>query len=264
MNSGVYAIVCRANNKFYIGSSVNLSKRINQHKKALENKRHKNPHLQNAYNLFGKNEFYYLIIDYCLDTLEKEQYWITSTFCYDRKIGFNNTKKANAPLGYKHTSESRKIMSDIKKQQYKEGKIASNFKFRTVTKHSEETKEKIRQTKLGEKNPMYGKKLSQKEKEDKSRAMNSVPRWNAGKTSKDDPRLLKLATWKGKLPPNAKKCRLINELENVDIQANSLKELSEKSKIPQIAISRILKNKSKKYKNYKIIYESTTFIPLGK
>ena len=127
------------------------------HKKALENKRHKNPHLQNAYNLFGKNEFYYLIIDYCLDTLEKEQYWITSTFCYDRKIGFNNTKKANAPLGYKHTSESRKIMSDIKKQQYKEGKIASNFKFRTVTKHSEETKEKIRQTKLGEKNPMYGK-----------------------------------------------------------------------------------------------------------
>lgn len=256
MNSGVYAIICRANNKFYIGSSIDLLKRIKHHKKALENKKHKNPHLQNAYNLFGKNEFYYLIIDYCVNTLEREQYWIDSTKCFERDIGFNNTQKANAPLGYKHTLESKKIMSDIKKQQYKEGKISSNYKFKKTKNHSEETKEKIRQTKLGEKNPMYGKKLSEKEKKDKGKAMNSVPRWNAGKTSKDDPRLLKLATWKGKIPPNAKKCILINNLENINIQANSLKELSKKSKIPLISLNRILKNKTKKYQNYKIIYES--------
>ena len=146
MNSGVYAIVCRANNKFYIGSSVNLSKRISHHKKALENNKHRNPHLQSAYNLFGKDEFYYLIIDYCTNTLEREQYWIDSTKCYDRNIGFNNTRKSNAPLGYKHTPECKRNMSLIKNQQYREGKVSSNYKFRKVKKHSEETKEKIRQT----------------------------------------------------------------------------------------------------------------------
>lgn len=256
MNSGVYSIICKANNKFYIGSSVDLNKRINHHKKALKANRHKNPHLQCAYNLYGEDNFSYLIIDYCINTLEREQYWITSTQCYLREVGFNNTQKADAPLGYKHTLESKKTMSEIKKQQYKEGKITSNFKFRKVKKHSEETKEKIRQTKLGEKNPMYGKKLSLEEKQAKGQSMNSVPRWNKGKTSKEDPRLLKLGVWKGKLPPNAKKCRLINEIENVNITANSLKELSEKSNIPLISIHRILKNKTKKYQDYRIIYES--------
>jgi group I intron endonuclease len=256
MKSGVYAIVCRSNNKFYIGSSKNITKRLDHHFKHLKKGNHRNPHLQNAWNLFGEDNFYYLIIDYSENNIEREQYWIDETKCYLREIGFNNTKKANAPLGYKHTEENRIKMSKIKKEQHSKGIVTSNFKYRKITKHSEATKEKIRLGKLGLLNPMYGKKLSKEQKEIKVKNLNSVPRWNKGKTSKDDPRIAKLATWKGKIPPNAKKCCLLNECTQEKIFANSLKELSEKSQIPLISIHRITKNKSPKYKYYKITYES--------
>jgi group I intron endonuclease len=256
MHSGVYAIICRVTNKFYVGSSKNISKRLNHHYKNLKNNNHRNPHLQNAWNLYGEDNFYNLILEYAENNIEREQYWIEKTQCYLRDIGFNNTRKANAPLGYKHTKETREKMSLIKKEQYSKGVITSNFKYRKERKHSEETKEKIRLGKIGELNPMYGTTLTEEQRQLKGKNLNSVPRWNKGKTSKDDIRIAKLATWKGKLPPNAKKCCLFNEETNEKVFANSLKELSEKSMIPLVSINRITKNKSPKYKHYKIIYES--------
>ncbi len=256
MTSGVYSIICKANNKFYIGSSKNISKRLNDHFKSLKNNSHRNQHLQSAWNLYGEENFYSLVIEHAENNIEREQFWIDNTKCYLREIGFNNTKRADSPLGYRHTEETKRIMSSIKKEQYLKGSITSNYKYRKERNHSEATKEKIRLGKIGELNPMYGKKLTLSQRKEKGEKLNSVPRWNKGKTSKDDPRIAKLATWKGKLPPNAKKCCLINLQTDEKIFANSLKELAEKSKIPLVSINRITKNKSPKYKNYKITYES--------
>jgi group I intron endonuclease len=256
MKSGVYAIICRITNKFYIGSSKNVSKRLNHHFRSLKNKTHKNPHLQNAWNLYGEDSFYSLIVEHAENNIEREQFWIEQTQCYLREVGFNNTRKADAPFGYRHTKKAREKMSLIKKEQYAKGVIVSNFKNRKERKHSEATKEKIRLGKLGELNPMYGRSLTKEQRKVKGINLNSVPRWNKGKTSKDDPRIAKLATWKGKLPPNAKKCCLVNKQTNEKVFANSLKELAQKSNIPLVSINRITKDKSPKYKHYKIIYES--------
>jgi len=59
---GIYNIVNRINGKIYIGSSTNIDdntakSRWYKHKNALRNNRHKNEHLQNAWNKYGETNF---------------------------------------------------------------------------------------------------------------------------------------------------------------------------------------------------------------
>ena len=55
--SGIYRIRNLTNNKFYIGSAVNLNKRKNQHFHYLRNNKHHNKPLQNSYNKYGESSF---------------------------------------------------------------------------------------------------------------------------------------------------------------------------------------------------------------
>ena len=57
MSIGVYKITNIINNKFYIGSSKNIEKRLKNHFNNLKNNTHCNKHLQNAYNKYGKDAF---------------------------------------------------------------------------------------------------------------------------------------------------------------------------------------------------------------
>ena len=54
---GVYAIIHKPSNKFYVGSSVNIKNRIATHKRELKRNLHHCNHLQRAWNLYGENEF---------------------------------------------------------------------------------------------------------------------------------------------------------------------------------------------------------------
>lgn len=83
--SGIYAIVNITNGHKYIGQSLDLAKRKEQHFKDLASNRHANKYLQNAYNLHGKAFFSFTIIEYLDDPSgemlgrllnEREQYWI--------------------------------------------------------------------------------------------------------------------------------------------------------------------------------------------
>lgn len=47
---GVYALVNRSNLKMYIGSSVKMSKRVSNHRLELKKGKHRNRHLQSAFN----------------------------------------------------------------------------------------------------------------------------------------------------------------------------------------------------------------------
>ena len=62
-NSGIYVIVSRIDGKLYIGQSTRLSHRIADHFRRLRNNKHQNRHLQYAYNLYGKDNFYYEIVE---------------------------------------------------------------------------------------------------------------------------------------------------------------------------------------------------------
>lgn len=90
-DSGVYKITNVLNGKVYIGSSVNLEKRLNHHKGCLKNNKHKNAHLQRAYNKDGEASFIYEVIEYCDSefNFEREQYWMDLTKCTNRKFGYN-------------------------------------------------------------------------------------------------------------------------------------------------------------------------------
>lgn len=61
--SGVYAIVHTTKNRWYIGGSVNIKKRLGQHASHLRYKSHSNLLLQADYDLDGIRSFHIEIID---------------------------------------------------------------------------------------------------------------------------------------------------------------------------------------------------------
>ena len=71
MTGYIYRIHCLANNKDYIGQTIDLQRRKNQHFGALSNNNHTNKKLQNAYNLFGKDNFEFTY--WSFDNITKEQ-----------------------------------------------------------------------------------------------------------------------------------------------------------------------------------------------
>lgn len=81
MISGIYAIENVYNNKLYVGSSINIEKRWNRHRKDLVKNRHHNIFMQRSYLKYGDDCFVYFVLEYAdivsRDTLNKqEQYWI--------------------------------------------------------------------------------------------------------------------------------------------------------------------------------------------
>jgi len=78
MDSGIYKIYCIPSGKFYIGSSQTISKRKLHHYNRLRANKHKNPHLQNSYNLYGESNILFEVLEHCdvSNLLEVEQSYI--------------------------------------------------------------------------------------------------------------------------------------------------------------------------------------------
>ncbi len=75
---------------------MNLNNRIYRHKNELKNNKHKNEHLQNAYNKYGKDNFHFEILeilDNCnvQELRKKEELYISS---FDFSNMYNKTKLA--------------------------------------------------------------------------------------------------------------------------------------------------------------------------
>ena len=63
--TGIYMILNHANDKIYIGQSIDIKARWKQHKSDLNNNRHVNKHLQNSWNKFGQDNFEFIILCEC-------------------------------------------------------------------------------------------------------------------------------------------------------------------------------------------------------
>lgn len=70
--SGVYGFLCKSNNKLYIGSSVQLFTRFNEHIKGTRS----NIILQNAINKYNLHDFIFIVFEYCQpeDLISREQF----------------------------------------------------------------------------------------------------------------------------------------------------------------------------------------------
>jgi len=107
-DSGVYSITNKINGKIYIGSSVKIKQRWRGHLSDLKKNKHKNIHLQRAWNKYGSKNFVFDIVENCSpdDVLELEQKNIDKFNCCDAKYGYNINPKAQNSLGVKRSPET--------------------------------------------------------------------------------------------------------------------------------------------------------------
>jgi len=117
---GIYRIVNRATNECYVGQSQRVKKRLREHFRLLESKKHPNPRLQNSYNKYGSDSFFSemeVVVDdlHELDMLEEG--FINGEAKFDSPVVFNVANFAKAPMRGKFHSEEtrckiRKAMAD--------------------------------------------------------------------------------------------------------------------------------------------------------
>lgn len=143
MGMGIYKIINVINNKFYIGSAVNFSRRKARHFSELRHNKHKNRWLQASWNKYGEVAFVFVAVEEVSDKallLETENRWLKEhvgkEYCYN--IGVD----ATAPmLGFggelSPTWGRKRTPKELASQNW------------TGKKHDPKSKEKIRQKLLG-------------------------------------------------------------------------------------------------------------------
>lgn len=128
---GVYQVINKSNGKRYVGSTVNLHKRRRQHWACLRRGKHRNIHLQRAWNLYGGKAFAFAVLEYVPDLerlVEREQHYFDAL-----QPEYNIAPVAGSTLGCKHTEEARRNMSEARK-----GKV-----------HTAETRRKLSEARRG-------------------------------------------------------------------------------------------------------------------
>ncbi len=109
MISGVYTITNKVNGKRYIGSSVDIERRVRRHFYELRNGVHGNRKLQNSFNKHGESSFFFDVTEavICPDKLVvREQYHLDT-----KGPEYNICKKAYSTFGMKLSEESKKKIS---------------------------------------------------------------------------------------------------------------------------------------------------------
>lgn len=144
-SSGIYKIICASNGKIYIGSATNLRKRIRNHCSGLKTNTHPSRYLQAAWNKYGEGSFRVEIVEFVMPfmLLDREQYWLDFYQSYNREIGFNTAKYADAPTRGRITSKRGTHLTDEVKQKLRDANLGK--------RHSSETKRKMSIAQKGKK-----------------------------------------------------------------------------------------------------------------
>ena len=167
--AGIYKITNIQDGKVYIGQSIDIYSRWKCHKCELRKNKHRNTHLQRAWNLYGSASFLFEIIKECpedqLDYYERK--YINEYNALDMKHGYNYDSGGNVN---KHHSEEtkRKISESNKGRRYNSGfkrteeqrRRQSEYMKKHPRQISDETREKMRRSARGNKNKL-GKPVSE-------------------------------------------------------------------------------------------------------
>jgi len=137
---GVYCLVNLTNGNIYIGSSINLSVRMRNYLNTtfLKNRKNSNMPIIKSLLKYGHDNFAVLIVEY-VDVkylTSRETYYISHLLPH-----YNVLKQGYSLLGYKHTEDTKQILSELAKNRI----------------HSDEIKALISKALIGENNPFYNK-----------------------------------------------------------------------------------------------------------
>ena len=171
MARGIYKIINVINNKFYVGSAVDLKRRKTRHFSELRTGKHNNRHLQAAWVKYGEQAFIFVVVKElpaAADLLAEENVWLKEhvgkDYCYN--LGVDATApmlgvsgEASPTWGYRHTTESLSRISTASKVriQTEEEKAKRRATMRGKPQPAE-VRAKISATLSGEGNYWYGKK----------------------------------------------------------------------------------------------------------
>lgn len=172
--SGLYIIENLNSNRFYVGSAVDLYKRMHVHICQLKGNYHHNAFLQRDYNSGNNNLAFTVIALFPKDLLIiEEQKYIDligdSVFCY------NACQTAGSWLGKKHSAKTKNALSEKaigrKVSDATKEKIRKSHTGKPLSPdhpirlgHTEQSKNRISNAMLGNKNHFYGKTHSNKTK----------------------------------------------------------------------------------------------------
>lgn len=169
MKMGIYKIINVVNNKFYVGSAVNFSRRKTRHFSELRTGKHNNRYLQAAWNKHGEAAFVFAVVEEVQDKSvlhEVENRWLKEhvgkDYCYN--IGVDAVAPTLGWSGEKSPTWGRKrTPEELAAQCWKgrthteeaKAKISASLKGHEL---SAVTRAKISATLSGEGNYWYGKK----------------------------------------------------------------------------------------------------------
>jgi group I intron endonuclease len=147
MAAGIYKIINVVNNKFYVGSSVNLRRRKSRHFSELRAGKHNNKHLQAAWGKYGEQAFVFVVVEECpegMDLLAAENVWLKEhvgkDYCYNLGVD------AVAPM----LGKGGELSPTWGRKRTPAELTSQNWRGKT---HTVESREKIRVALLGKPRP---------------------------------------------------------------------------------------------------------------
>ena len=119
--SGIYMLTCRVNGKGYIGQSINIKRRLNEHRLGKSY----SPVICKAIAKYGWDAFDKTVLEFCpVEELgEKEIYYIAKL-----KPEYNLTKGGDGLRGCKPSLETIEILRQAAKKQWADEEFQKRFK----------------------------------------------------------------------------------------------------------------------------------------
>lgn len=117
--SGVYVIRHLQSGHAYVGSSVDLDRRLKDHRRLLGRGKHHSIRLQRAWDLYGPGEFVFEILELVPEVdllLSREQFHIGAIGAFG-KHGYNMLPTAGSTRGYQRPPPSDQARENMRKAQ---------------------------------------------------------------------------------------------------------------------------------------------------
>jgi len=169
MARGIYKIINVINNKFYVGSAVDLKHRKTRHFSELRTGKHNNRHLQAAWVKYGEQAFVFVVVEELpddADLLAAENVWLKEhvgkDYCYN--LGVDAVAPSLGKFGELSPTWGRKRTPEELAAQSWKGRTHTEEAKQLIRQHwigkpkTAEVRAKISATLSGEGNYWYGKK----------------------------------------------------------------------------------------------------------